>query len=156
VVAGAALLLAGARDVVGVDVVWSGALLVVRGAVVVVRGAVVVGSSVVLRGEPVVLAGAVVDVAVDAGAWPVVVGAVVVGRASLGSAEFGTRTVCPLGRTTFVVPESGCGSAVFRANNSTNRQPITTVEVRARPIRAGTRRCQIRARRVAGTVVTAG
>jgi hypothetical protein len=119
----------GALEVVGADVVGSSlcGVLVLRGAVVlgsavVLRGVLLVvrGSLVVVRGAPLVSVGVLVAVDVGAGAWlavvgGVVVGAVVVGRASLGSAEFGTATVRPLGRTTDVVPASGCGSPEFSA-----------------------------------------
>jgi hypothetical protein len=46
-------------------------------------------------------------------------------------------------------------TVLYTPNSTTNRQPITTVEVRARPSRDGTCR-QTRARRVAGAVVTVG
>jgi hypothetical protein len=67
---GAALLLAGGRDVVGVEVVWfwSGAVLVVRGAVVVGAAVVLRGALLVAAGALVVASGALVDGAVDAGA----------------------------------------------------------------------------------------
>jgi hypothetical protein len=115
----------GALEVAGADVVgcWlRGAL--VAGAVVVGWSAVGRGALVVVRGALVVLRGAVAEVVgvlvdVAGGAWSVVVdgavGAVVVGRASLGSAEFGTGTVRPLGRTTSVVPPFACGSPAFSA-----------------------------------------
>jgi hypothetical protein len=111
-VAGADVVGAWLREVLVAGAVVVGSAVVVRGALVVVRGALVVP-----RGAVVVLVGVLVDVA--GGAWSVVVvgtvGAVVVGRASLGSAEFGTETVRPLGRTTSVVPPSACGSPAFSA-----------------------------------------
>jgi len=114
----------------GVDV--GAALLPVAGAEV---------SSSVVVGE----AGTSVDDdgAGETGSRVVGAGAVEVGRASLGMAELGTLTVCPLGSTTDVVPVSWVGSRAFSPPRSTNSAPMSSVELRARPIRAGMRRCQV-------------
>jgi hypothetical protein len=113
----------------GVDV--GAALLRVGGAEV---------CSVVVGGAEVSVGGAGVG---EAGSRVAGAGAVEVGRASLGMAEFGTLTVCPLGSTTGVIPVSRVGSRAFSPPRSTNSAPMTNVELRARPIRAGMRRCQV-------------
>ena len=143
-----------------------GGASVVRG--VVVRGAVVVGAG---AGASVVGSLVLVE---DSSSSVVVLGAVVVGRVVvLGGADVVPPVVVDVGTVVVV----GAGASVVGArcsvlagagsprdvdmaagsqakNSATKSTASTTVDVRARPIRAGTRRGHARLRRVAGSAVT--
>lgn len=136
-----------AVDVGTAEVDGARVLVVVRvaegvdvGAALLRVGGAEVSASVVVGGAEVPVGVAGVG---EAGSRVAGAGAVEVGRASLGMAEFGTLTVCPLGSTTGVIPVSRVGSRAFSPPRSTNSAPMTSVELRARPIRAGMRRCQV-------------
>ncbi|GHE09071.1 hypothetical protein [Klenkia taihuensis] len=137
-------------------VVVGGAGVVVAGGAVVVVGAVVVGSSssVVVLGAVVV--GRDVVVGTDDGVVPsgVVVGTsdVVVG-AGVSLVGAGCSVVAGAG----LVNDADIAEGSQAKNSATNSTARTTVEVRARPIRAGTRFGSSRGRRrVAGSAVTVG
>jgi hypothetical protein len=144
-----------------------------------VGGAWVVGADEVVGADDVVGAGVVVGV-VPSSSGVVVLGAVVVGRDDVVGADVVGGVVVPgvvVGTGSLVV---GAGASVVGAgcsvvtgagslsdvvinrgsqakNAATNSTASTTVEVRARPMRAGTRRGHSRERRrVAGWAVTVG